>query len=49
MAVQPDLARRLDAFGGKQRVEPGQAIVAAVAMIAVVEGEQPEAVARQRG
>ena len=50
VGVQPDLAVGIgDAFGAQQFVEPGQRVGAAVAVVAVVEGEQAEAVARQRG
>src|SRR6185437_12361924 len=48
-AVQPDLAGGVvDAFAVQQAVEPRQAVGAAVAVVAVMEAEEPEAVARQR-
>jgi hypothetical protein len=50
VGVQPDLAGGVGhAFALQQFVQPGQRVGAAVAMVAVVEAQQAEAVAAQRG
>ena len=49
VSVQPDFALRIgNALGQQERVEPGQAIAAAVTVVAVMKGQEPTAVACQR-
>ena len=49
VGVQPDFALRIgNALGQQERIEPGQAIAAAVTVVAVMKAQEPTAVAFQR-